>query len=438
MPNLRVYHLHKLKSDHRPLAISFDQHRHSVIQRPFRFLSCWLSHGDFGRLVAEKWCGGENLESSVSSFLKDVQLWNKEVFGNVQRKKRSLIARIGGIQRSLEKFRTQNMVDLERKLQIELEGVLDNEELIWKQKSRSDWLSYGDHNTNYFHSFANCRRKVNHIYSLKLDDGQWCHDEERIKNVMVEFYRHLYTDEGPSVGPYPIRGDFPSIDFDLMASLGREVSMLKVRTTLFEMAPLKSPGIDGLHAQFYQSQWEVVGDSLLAMIRKVFEGGLLESFFNKTLIVLIPKVSAPETVTQFHPISLCTVPYKLLTKVIINRLKPVMPMLVAQNQTSFVGGRNIMDNVVVAQEVVHSMRIRKGKKGLMDIKIDMEKAYDRLVGFHSRLTHDAKLPDNLIHVIMHCVSLSSLHVCGMVAILKTFNPQAALDKVILSRPICLC
>lgn len=101
----------------------------------------------------------------------------------------------------------------------------------------------------------------------------------------------------------------------------------------------------------------------MAMIRKVFEGGVLEGFFNKTLIVLIPKVSTQETMFQLHPISLCTVPYMLLTKVIVNRHKFSMPILVAENQTSFVSGRNIMDNVVVAQEVIHSMRNRKGKKG---------------------------------------------------------------------------
>lgn len=71
-------------------------------------------------------------------------------------------------------------------------------------------------------------------------------------------------------------------------------------------------------------------------------------------------------------------PYKLLTKVVINRLKPVLPHLVVENQTSFVGGRHIMDNVVIAQEVVHLMQIKKGKRRWMAIKIDMEKAYDRL------------------------------------------------------------
>lgn len=146
------------------------------------------------------------------------------------------------------------------------------------------------------------------------------------------------------------------------------------------MAPLKAPGIDGLHAQFYQSQWRVVGDSLFDMVRKGFEFGKIEEYLNKTLIILIPKVISPKVVSQFRPISLCSVPYKILSKVIVNRLKPLMPLmplLVTENQMSFVGGHFITDNVIIAQEV-HSMHIRKGKMGWMAIKIDMEKAYDRL------------------------------------------------------------
>lgn len=84
------------------------------------------------------------------------------------------------------------------------------------------------------------------------------------------------------------------------------------------------------------------------MVRNAFENGVLEEYFNKTLLVLISKVVVPENVLHFKPISLCMVPYKVLSKVIVNWLKPFMSILVAENQTSFVGGRHIMVNVVIA------------------------------------------------------------------------------------------
>lgn len=133
--------------------------------------------------------------------------------------------------------------------------------------------------------------------------------------------------------------------------------------------------------------------------------GEVEPFLNKTLIVLISKVLGPEVVTQYRSISLCTVPYKVITKFIINRLKPIMPMLVTKNQTSFVKGRHITYNVVIAQKVVHSTRVRKREKGFMALKIDMEKAYEQLRwDFIKDLLEEARLPSTLVRLIMQCVS----------------------------------
>lgn len=107
---------------------------------------------------------------------------------------------------------------------------------------------------------------------------------------------------------------------------------------------------------------------MVDMVRSGFEMGHVEEFFTKTLIVLIPKVSGPKDVSHFRSISLCTIAYKVLMKVLVNRLKPVMPNLIVDNQKSFVEGHHIMDNVVIAQEVIHSMRVKKGRLGWMAIK----------------------------------------------------------------------
>lgn len=114
-----------------------------------------------------------------------------------------------------------------------------------------------------------------------------------------------------------IREDFPSVDPLVMTSLDSHVSHQEVRDALFEMAPLKAPRIDGLHAQFYQTHWSVVRDSLVSMIQNGFERGEVELYLNKTLIVLISKVVGPELVSHFRPISLCTVPINFLLKLLL-------------------------------------------------------------------------------------------------------------------------
>lgn len=113
-------------------------------------------------------------------------------------------------------------------------------------------------------------------------------------------------------------------------------------------------------------------------IQDIFKTGKIPTDLNNNLITLIPKVAHPETIGQFRPICLSNVLMKVITKVIANRLKPVMAKLVQPTQASFIPGRLTTDNIVIAQELVHSMRYKTGKSGRMIVKVDLEKAYDRI------------------------------------------------------------
>lgn len=104
------------------------------------------------------------------------------------------------------------------------------------------------------------------------------------------------------------------------------------------MKPLKAPGIDGLHALFYQTQWKVVGASVCDIVSNIFKGNPLPLELNRTLIVLIPKTNNPTNMKLFRPISLCSVLYKTVTKILANRLNEILPDLISPTQTSFVPG----------------------------------------------------------------------------------------------------
>lgn len=100
---------------------------------------------------------------------------------------------------------------------------------------------------------------------------------------------------------------------------------------------------------------------------------------NSSYIALIPKSTNPVSVMDFRPISLCNVLYKLILKVLANRLKKVLPIIISPNQSAFILGRLITDNILAAYETLHMMHTRMfGKKGYMAIKLDMSKAYDRV------------------------------------------------------------
>ena len=119
----------------------------------------------------------------------------------------------------------------------------------------------------------------------------------------------------------------------------------------------------------------------------------------------------PTSIKIFRPISLCTVAYKTVTKIIATRLQELLPELIVPHQTSFVPGRHIVDNIIIAQEVVHSMRRKIGKRGLMAIKVDLEKAYDRLNwSFIFETLQLTGLPIQLSRLIIECVNSASMNI----------------------------
>lgn len=147
---------------------------------------------------------------------------------------------------------------------------------------------------------------------------------------------------------------------------------------LFEMKPSKSPGVDGFNAGFFQAHWSLVKDSVVNAVLSFLNGGEMPEEINKTLLVLIPKVANPQEMAQFRPISLCNVIYKLCSKTMANRLRPLLDGIIAEEQSAFVPGRLITDNVLIAQECLHYLDHKKGKSGCCAIKLDMAKAYDRV------------------------------------------------------------
>ncbi|KAE8671974.1 hypothetical protein F3Y22_tig00111877pilonHSYRG00265 [Hibiscus syriacus] len=96
-----------------------------------------------------------------------------------------------------------------------------------------------------------------------------------------------------------------------------------------------------------------------------FEQDVIPAWSNKTLLVVIPKIDVPERISQFRPISLCQVPYKIITKILVNRLKPLLPEWISQNQSSFVPGQHITYNIMLDQKVIHSMNFKRGMRGWM-------------------------------------------------------------------------
>lgn len=165
------------------------------------------------------------------------------------------------------------------------------------------------------------------------------------------------------------------------------------------MHPLKSPWPDGFATCFYHKSWGTVGKVVSRVVLQYLNGGVFDAAINSTNIVLIPKVSSPSRVKKYRPIKLCNVLYKLIAKMLENRLKTVLPHVISLEESAFIPGRLVTDNILVAFETLHTMDTRlKGKEGFMALKLNMSKAYDRIewsflevvlvkMGFASRWIH---------------------------------------------------
>jgi len=179
----------------------------------------------------------------------------------------------------------------------------------------------------------------------------------------------------------------------------------EIHTALHQMAPMKAPGPDGYSICFYQHNWAIVHIEVCSAIFHFFHTGKLDSNLNKTHIALIPKSEQPECVSEFRPISLCDVLYKITSKVLANHLKLVLPDIISCTQSAFIPRHLITDNILAAFETLHSMQIRMwSKTGFMGFKLDMSKAYDRVEWhFLEAVIRKLGFAEQWITLIMACV-----------------------------------
>ncbi|XP_071940368.1 uncharacterized protein [Coffea arabica] len=278
----------------------------------------WFLVGDFNVIVSEEEKQGpplQRLAAKLREVKRQAQLWSREVFGDIFER----VRKAGGEVLRLEGLFVNdpsepNLIALQ-----EVRAVLRNSLMVdegyWRQKARVKWIREGDKNSKYFHYVVADRRAKAVIHWIKGATGNWMTEDDRIAAEANE-------------------------------ELMKIPEMEEIREVVFGMDRKSAAGPDGFTGRFFTFVWEVVTDS-------------------------------PQDFSQFRPISLCNFLNKVISKILAIRLAKVLPDIISPQQSGFVKGRQIFDNILLAQELIADI----GKTSRGDnivLKIDMAKAYDRV------------------------------------------------------------
>jgi hypothetical protein len=333
--NAAVQHLEYNHSDHRPLLLDTDFYAvppSNPVEKPIRFEAKWLKEEGFSEVVEEAWSAAGS-ETNVIDVLQRLKTMHTGLHAWDQRVLRQPKKQLRNAQRDLDMVMRGPLSDdnEQKKLVLaqQIEKLLEQEEIKWNQRARANWLQNGDRNTAYFHSFASARKKRNFIKKLRDANGNMVEGTENLNPLVSDYFTTLFSSEINRIDPDFLEKITPKVSDDMNERLIAQFTAEDVRKAVFSIGDLKALGPDGLHALFYKKFWNLVGTDITSAVLQAINDRVIPSGWNETIVVLIPKVENPEEVTQFWPISLCNVVYKIISKMLAARLKVILPEIIS-------------------------------------------------------------------------------------------------------------
>ncbi|EOY17513.1 Uncharacterized protein TCM_036737 [Theobroma cacao] len=381
-PITRIQHLNRDGSDHCPLLLSCSNSSEKA-PSSFRFLHAWALHHNFNASVEGNWNLPINGSGLMAFWSKQKRLkqhlkwWNKTVFGDIFSNIKEAEKRVEECEILHQQEQTIGSRIQLNKSYAQLNKQLSMEEIFWKQKSGVKWVVEGERNTKFFHMRMQKKRIRSHIFKIQEQDGNWIEDPEQLQQSAIDFFSSLLKAE--SCDDTRFQSSLcPSIISDTdNGFLCAEPTLQEVKEAVFGIDPESAAGPDGFSSHFYQQCWDIIAHDLFEAVKEFFHGADIPQGMTSTTLVLIPKTTSASKWSEFRPISLCTVMNKIITKILANRLAKILPSIITENQSGFVGGRLISDNILLAQELIGKLD-QKNRGGNVALKLDMMKAYDRL------------------------------------------------------------
>ncbi|XP_075109006.1 uncharacterized protein LOC142180816 [Nicotiana tabacum] len=356
-PGIEVTHLSKIGSDHSPMLLNFNPNA-APIKKAFKFLNFWCKHSTFKEVVLQNWKADFTgdpffvFNHKLKKLKKALSLWSRATYGDIFQKIASLEEVVLVHEIQFERFPTVQNRERLQKVQAELLRFLAFEEEFWKQKSGMSWFQYGDRNTKFFHAQVNGRRRRLQLKRVQDSNGIWLENSKDMADEAVRFFQAQFHEDTVSTA-FDIFDHVPAlVDHAQNKELIQQPTKEEVRHAVFGLNGESAGGPDGFTRSFFQTCWDIIGDDIVDMVKALFNGHDFPRYVTHTNLVLLPKKKEVVTFSDVRPISLSNFVNKIFSRVVHGRLAVLLPNLISEEQTGFVKGRNIVENVLLTQEII--------------------------------------------------------------------------------------
>ncbi|XP_024010658.1 uncharacterized protein LOC112086111 [Eutrema salsugineum] len=343
---------------------------------------------EFAPMVKEQWETSEELFHSTSVMYRltkklknlkpTLRSLAKQRIGNLTKRVRESFDQLCNQQELNALTPSESGAQAESLAFARWEHLSELEEVFLKQKSKLHWLNVGD----------------------KYIKGE---AERHFREFLTEMpaeYQGISTEELEGL----LERKCSQAE---SASMIEEITDEEVMKVVFSMPNDKSLGPDGYTSEFFKGAWAIVGRDVIVAVQSFFRFSFLPKGVNSTILALIPNKNDAKTMKDYRPISCCNVLYKIISKILANRLKRVLPSLIAPNQSAFVQDRLLVENVLLASELVHDYHKDQGPSRC-SMMIDIAKAFDTVQwSFLLNVLSAVGIPETFIDWIRICVSTAS-------------------------------
>jgi len=258
-----------------------------------------------------------------------------------------------------------------------LTKALNFQEKLWREKARDQHFVSGNRNTAYFHRISKIRAATKSISFLQ-DGDNVITESTAIESHILNYFQAIFRRENNCTLNTLVDETIPSLvteaDNHMLLRIPQNA---EIKEAVFALNGDGAPGPDGFGGHFYQTFWDIVGRDVVHSVQEFFHEGLLPNNINSNLIVLIPKVPGANSMGDYRPIALANFQFKIIIKILADRLASITSRIISIEQRGFVRDRNISDCVILAFEAINSLD-KNQFGGNIALKVDISKAFDTL------------------------------------------------------------